>query len=234
MRKIAISITVVVLFLFAVSPVFAATIRLDPHSSYYPDPVMLDSPATFGVSVTGAGDPTSDPYIFLVMSESSYDGLSLSDDTTVTWSDAVATVIIAKGDWIGPETDNSKGLPTDSSYSVHSGTLYNVATLQDHLFENEASEEPIYWAFAPILDGADLTATPQDFTVTLPSDEPRMLVYVLGKQGETGANDPFNNRVPPTQPGLVIPEVGTLILAAASFGGLAIYALGRRKLSIIR
>jgi hypothetical protein len=226
MRKVVLAISVLVLILFGVSPVLAATIRLDPHSSYYPDPIMLESPATFSVNVTAGGDPTSNPYIFLVMSQSSYDGLSLIEDTTVTWPSAISPVIIAKGDWIGPESDNSLGLPTGES--VDSGTLYNVATLQDHLFKNDPPEEDIWWAFEPILDGADLTATPQDFTVTLPSSAPRMLVYVLGEYGET---ESFNNRVPPTQPGLVIPEVGTLILMASSFGGLiALYALKRKRI----
>ncbi len=226
MKKVFTAIVVLVLFLFGVSPVFAATIRLDPHSSYYPDPIMLSSPATFSVDVTSGGDPTSNPHIFLVMSKSSFNGLS--GDVTVDWFGGDTSISA----WNGPESLNSLGLPT--GVLVHSGTLYNVATLQDHLFKNDPTEEPIYWAFKPILDGADLTGTPQEFTVTLPSDDPRMLVYVLGKHGETGTDDPFNNRVPPTQPGLVVPEVATLILTASSFGGLALFALIRRRLSITR
>jgi len=53
-----------------------------------------------------------------------------------------------------------------------------------------------------------------------------MLVYVLGK---TDGNTVFNNRVPPTIPGFVVPEPAAIAAAATSFGALAAYALIKRK-----
>ncbi|MCJ7721644.1 hypothetical protein MUO98_04480, partial [Candidatus Bathyarchaeota archaeon] len=79
MRKTIVLTSVLLLLIFAVAPVFApgaGTIRLEPHSSYYPDPIMLDSPATFNVTVQSGGDPTCDPHILLVMTSESFMNLT--------------------------------------------------------------------------------------------------------------------------------------------------------------
>jgi len=76
-----------------------------------------------------------------------------------------------------------------------------------------------------------LTGTPQDFTVTLPSTDARMLVYVLGKTEESdGEFDNFIRKVPPTNPGFVIPEVpfGTIAIFLAMLGALGIIAIKKK------
>jgi hypothetical protein len=218
MRKItSISIAVVALLAIA-SPVFAqGLIRLTPHGSYYGQPIMLSSPATFSVYIQ-SGLNAADPHIFLVMTESSYKGLTGNVKVNWTITDSVTITTWHK------ETVNSKKVPPDTT----SGVGYTVASLRDHL----NTTEPIYWAFEPFLSGP-ITKTPTMFTVTLPSTAPRMLVYALGKSycvGSIAACQPlFNNRVPPTQPGFVVPELVPVLLLLAPFSALALYTIKRRR-----
>ena len=228
MRKIVLLASAFLLLLFAVGPVFApgaGTVRLEPHGSYYGLSVMLESPATFNVTVQSGGDPTCDPHIFLVMTAESYNGLT--SDVTVNWTNSVDLTITG---WT-METENGNKVP--SGVPIHSGTGYTVASLKDHL----NTTGPIYWSFNPILDGSALTQNKQEFTVALPSTAPRMLVYVLGKNAEydndivvcPGAQSEFDNRVPPTQPGFVIPEISTVLLAGAAFAGFGLFVLRKKR-----
>jgi len=54
-----------------------------------------------------------------------------------------------------------------------------------------------------------------------------MLVYAIGKTA--GETELFNNRVPPTKAGFVIPELGPVLLAIASFSAFGLFAIRRRK-----
>lgn len=214
LKLIPLGVMVIALTIF-IGPVLAATIRIEPHGSYYGLPIMLSSPATFNVAVVGGADnPTTDPHIFLVMTNTSYN--SLTGDVVVDWIGGSPTTVTMTP-WT-KETDNSVKVPPGTD----SGTGYTVALLRSHL----NTTEPIYWAFEPFLGGMDITETPIEFTVTLPATEPRMAVYALGK---TGDSEQFNNRNPPTQPGFIVPELGTALLAAASFGALALFALKRKR-----
>ena len=203
------------------------TIRIEtPDGEYWP--VMVGSPATFEIWVEGTGSiPTNDPHILLVMTEACLNGLM--DDVVVSWTgDGIDdTVSFSIGDFQAV-TDNSADVP-DSGTTP--GARYKVASLKDHLDEGLSvpisPTETIYWAMAAFLD-APLTDSHQTFTVTLPSTAPRMLVYALGKNE---GSELFDNKVPPTRPGFVVPELGTILLAAASFSALALYALKRRKYS---
>ena len=213
--KASVYATILTVLALAVGPaiVFAnvtGTIRIDPYL-----PMGVGSPAEFTVWVKPSANPTSDPHIFLVMTKSSFDGLT--DEVTVEWTgDSVADLVISNAEWT-METSPGKKIPPDTT----PGAGYTVASLKDHL----ETSDGIYWAFKPFLSG-DLTTSPKTFTVTLPSDDARMLVYVLGK---TDGNTVFNNRVPPTIPGFVVPEPAAIAAAATSFGALAAYALIKRK-----
>ena len=148
------------------------------------------------------------------MTKDSYNGLT--GDVTVDWpGGATPGITFAAADW-NFEDDTSVEVPPNTE----SVTGYTVASLKDHL----GTTDGIYWAFEPFLDGP-ITETPQSFTVVLPSTDPRMLVYALGKSGDTTL---FNNRVPPTIPGFVIPEAAPLLLMGISFGAVAIYAYKRK------
>ncbi len=233
MKKIALVVIIVALFAFNINPIKAevevgqatGTIRISPAL-----PVMVESPADFEIWVQGAGDPTYDPHILLVMTNESWDGLT--GNVVVSWNGD--SVSFAKGDFA----------MADSGYVPPSGTTegarYTVASLKSHL----GTEGPVYWAMDAFLDGPLHTSPHQNFTVTLTSTKTRMLVYALGKtdcdQESTlqiptnlnpNCNDyPFNNKVPPTIPGFIVPELSTILLALASFGALGLYAFKRRKL----
>ena len=199
------SLTAIVNIAFAVD-----LIRIDPAL-----PVMVQSPATFTVYIQSGADAT-DPHIFLVMTEDSFNGLT--GDVTVDWpGGATPDLTIVAADWTF-EDDNSVKVPPNTD----AGTGYTVASLKSHL----GTTDGIYWAFEPFLSGP-ITTTPQSFTVTLPSTDPRMLVYALGKSGETTL---FNNRVPPTIPGFVVPEATPLIIMGISFGAVALYAYKRKHI----
>lgn len=215
MKKLKlISLGILLILAFAIAPVLADTIRVEPHGSYFGLPVMLTSPATFYVNVTTDNQISTDPHIFLVMTETSFN--SLTGNVVVNWTGGSPTSVTITT-WT-KETDNSVKVPPGTD----PGTGYTVALLRSHL----NTTEPIYWAFQPFLGGADITTTPKAFTITLPATAPRMAVYVLGKIGDT---ELFNNRSPPTQPGFVVPELAPIALAMASFAAFAIYAVKRKK-----
>jgi hypothetical protein len=193
------------------TPAFAGTgsIRIDP-----PLPDMTASPAEF--EIWAQSGVANDPHIFLVITQECWAGLSA--DTTVDWGGS--PIIIETGDWNGPESTNGDKLPPGTT----PGAGYTVASLKDHL----DTDGPIYWVFYPILGGAQLTSVHETITVSLSSDDPEMLVYILGKSPDS---DDFDTRVPPTIPGFVVPEIplGTIMGLASMIAALAIYA---RKASL--
>ena len=192
------------------------TIRIDPAL-----PVMSGTTANFEIWVQPGGDPTAEPHIFLVMTESSY--TDLTGPVTVEWTgDGIADLIIPKAIFgSNMETINGKKVPP----STTPGAGYTVASLKDHL----GTTGPIYWAFASILDSADLTTSHVTITVKLPSDSPRMLVYILGKTSNPHPSNLFNNKVPPTIPGLVVPETpwGTITALVSTLAALALFTVKR-------
>ena len=196
------------------------TIRIDPAW-----PVMLESPVDFTIWVNGAGNPTSEPNVFLVMTEACWD--NLTGDVVVSWSDGF--VSFTNEDFIPAQLNSDKLPPTNTT----EGASYTVASLKDHLScglsEPISSTETIYWAIKPFLSDP-LTNTPQMFNATLPSTHPRMLVYALGKTAR--ASNLFDNKVPTTRPGFVVPELGPMLLILAPFSAFAIYAVRRRKLQL--
>jgi len=189
---------------FAVDPGGVGSLRIDP-----PIPVKTATPAVF--EIYHQSSIAYDPHIFLVIPESCF--LALTGDTVVSWTGVSSPVTIEIGDWLGPYDENSADLPPDSS------PPYNVATLQSHI----PTSDPVYYIFEPILEGP-LTTTKETITVTLQSDDPEMLVYILGKQ--TALSEVFDVRVPPTIPGFVIPELplGTLMGLASMLAALVLIA----------
>ena len=187
-------------------------IRIEPHSPGYPEPIMLESPATFTINVEE--HPASEPHILLVMSKECWE--SLQGPVTVTWPGAYAAIGFAKGEFVKPTTNK---IPTGLD-------LYTAASLRDHL--GVPGNADIYYATGPFL-GSAITETAQTFTVTLPSTDPRMLVYAYGK---SKGSDDFNNVVPNSRPGFVIPEVplGPAVSLLAMFAALV--ALSRRYVQI--
>jgi len=209
MKKLILLVIGLSLLIAATSSVLAeGTIRLDPAL-----PVMTGTSETFDVWVEGSSsDPTTDPHVLLVMTDACYDGLGANG---VKVGGALITA------W-EEETEHTEGIkvPHDG-IAITTGAAYTVASLMDHL----GTTDPIWWAFEPLGIG-DITDSPAQFTVDLDSSAPRMLVYVLGK---TEGSQEFDNRVPPTQPGFMIPEPATIAAVATSFVALAVYAIRRKK-----
>jgi hypothetical protein len=197
-------------FVFAISSATASTgtIRIDPAL-----PLMIGSPADFEVWVQGAGDPTFNPHILLVITEECK--LGLAGDIVVTWDGG--SLNIAPNEFI-EATD--KFVPP---MGATSGARYTVASLKDHI----GTEGPIFWAMGSILEGPIHTSPRSAFTVTIDSNSTRVLVYVMGMTDS--ACGLFDTRVPPTIPGFVVPEVGTLLLTLAPLGAFGLYAFKRRR-----
>ena len=202
--------------MFASLAFATTTISIYPFSSYWGQPVMLSSPATFYVNITNSqvyGNPTSDPHILLVMTETCNNGLT--GNVVVNWTEGGTPNSTTITNW-KMETFPSAKVPSTI------GEFYTVWDLQQHLM----TEEPIYWAFEDFLGGMSITGTQIPFTITLPSTSPRMAVYVLGK---TVCSLIFDNKSSPARPGFVVPEPATIMAAAMSLVALVSYATIRRK-----
>jgi len=186
-------------------------IRIEPHSSGYPSPIMLSSPATFNITVqTGS---SYDPQILLVMTNASY--LGLTGNVVVQW--ATGTVSFAPADFTMDDT-NGNNVPSNGTTN---GASYTVASLKDHIGVSGTADDAIWWALKSFLSGP-ITTTPTAFNITLPSTNPRMLVYALGKSSLTA--ELFDMKVPNTLPGLVVPEPATILATLASFAVLGLFA----------
>ena len=218
MRRLIISLVMITLLAICVSPVLAqGLIRLEPHGSYYPLPIMLSSPATFHVSTASPEHTAYNPVILLVMTNASYQGLT--GDVFVEWNGEQTS--FSSTDFTAISI-NSEKIPSGTS----PGAGYTVAALKDHIGVSGAEDDTLYYAYGAFLSNP-INSTPQTFIVTLPSTSPRMLVYVLGSSSENpGVLDMF---VPPTQPGFVVPDLAPILLASASFSAFALYAFKRRK-----
>ena len=200
------------------------TLVIGPEGDIWP--VMLSTSEDFEIWVRAGGDPTTEPQILLVMTEECY--LGLTGNVVVTWD----TGSISFGPYGGAYADFTG--PVSSGYIPPSGTTegarYTVASLIDHISHGLPEKvESIYWAWGPFLPSGTVLRTYEvsyeELSVDLPSASPRMLVYALGKHDSPTE---FNTRVPPTNPMFMVPELGTILLVAASFSALALYALKRR------
>ena len=224
MKKPILSLLAITVVLATVSFAFAGnatgTIRLGPDIW----PVMVASPAVFDIWVEGAGDPTNQPHVLLVMTEDCWNGLT--GDVVVNWTgDSVSFNKMTNFTGV---TDNSAKVPPSGTTE---GACYTVASLKDHLSYALSvplsATDTIYWAMKPFLGGGPLTDTHQSFTITFTSSDPRMLVYALGET--TMSEGKFDTKVPPTKPGFIVPELVPILLVVASFSALALYAIKRRK-----
>jgi hypothetical protein len=192
-----------------ICPVVAAgrgSLRISPAM-----PTMVSSPATFETWVQGKGH-VSDPHIFLVMTNSSYYGLTAA--VKVEW--AGGSLMIPTAAWTSETTNGNKVPPNTAS-----GAWYTVGDLKSHL----GTTQQIWWAFQPFLSGQNITQTHTAFTVTLPSNNPRMLVYVVGKDANVGL---YDVSVPDSIPGFVVFEPGPIFAMLALFSAFMVYAVKRR------
>ncbi len=220
MKKLAILMLLVSISLVVTPTVFAGAsssiIVISPQWS-----ITQNTPATFNISTTPASDPTYDPHVLLVMTVACYNGLT---NVEIAWTGG--SVTFAKSDFALISGSPPPKVPSDAV----SENQYTRSSLADHL--GLPGDSSVYWAMKPFLGGSALHTTPQQFTVTLHSTNPRMLVYALGKADASDAK--LNRWVPPTNPGFVVPELGTILLAMGSFGALALFSIKRRRVSQLK
>jgi len=221
MRKFVLIALALMLLMIPSVKAGTGTIRIDPMW-----PVMLESPATFEIWIEGGSTESNDPNILLVMTEACWDGLTA--DVVVSWSGG--SVSFAKVDFASATGMGGVYVPPSGTTP---GGRYEVSALKDHLDEGLSvplsAGDTIYWVMSDFLGVDPLTGEKQTFTVTLSSTDPRMLVYALGKSDPAGD---FDMKVPPTNPGFIVPELVPILLVLASFSAFAIYAITRRKVHL--
>ena len=213
-KRLSIGVLALVLLLsLFISVTFAkrtGVLRIDP-----PLPYLNESPAEFTAWVQGKSTAYN-PIVLLVMPDSCYQGLL--DDPRVEWDGQSVTLTA----WT-KETKNGAKIPTSAS----SGASYTVASLRDHL----DTCEPIWWATAEILGEPIVPGGVYELTIHLVSEEPRMLVYVLGTSDEY--SNTYDMSVPPSIPGFVVPEVplGTALTLLTMLGTAGVYKLRKLRAS---
>lgn len=189
-----------------------------------PWPVAQNTPATLQINVNSPADPTYDPYILLAMTVACWEGLPSAPVVAVKIEWTGGSVSFDKDDFKLLEGNPPPKIPSDSISDVQ----YTRSSLADHL--GESGDSPVYWAMKPFPVPPDgrLHTTPQTFTVTLYSTNPKMLVYAIGKSSDA-LDAKFDRWVPPTNPGFVVPEPATIVATATSLLALVVYAVRRRK-----
>jgi hypothetical protein len=102
-----------------------------------------------------------------------------------------------------------------------------VSDLKQRLGVNGTSQDTLFYNFGPFLGGSAIGRIPREFTVTLPSTHPRMLVLAIARSGV--CTPFFNMRVGPCKPGFIVPEPAPILMATASIAALGLFAIKRRK-----
>jgi hypothetical protein len=96
-------------------------------------------------------------------------------------------------------------IPSPMITSYGSGR-YGLSELREHLGVNDTANDVLYYVFGPFLSGA-VGRTAQAFNVTLPSENPRMLVLAIAR---TVCSTSFDIRALLISP--IIPEFNPVLL----------------------
>lgn len=225
MRKSILLISSLCVLAILVPSVLAGTgsLRISPQW-----PVMVESPADFTIWCQSGS--SYDVNILVIVTEECQTSMPLNDAVIVKYG-GITVASFDQGEFTPVTGMGGVYVPPSGTTN---GARYTVASLKDHLdeglIEPIEADDTIYWAMAP-LDDEDfdpLDSETKEIQITLNSDAPRMLVYLLGKS-ENGAAL-FDMKVPPTNPGFIVPEVATVLLAGSSFGAIAVYAVAKKQI----
>lgn len=190
-------------------------IRIEPHAFDPPDPVIVESPATFNITVVE--QTAYDPQLLLVTTEACLDGLGDGGVISYSWDwepyvpafglSKLDFTSIDKG-WVPPE-------------GAGFGKIYQAKSLRSHL---GVEDEFIYYVYIdmPVDDDEIAEGDSYNVTISVPSESPRVLVYAFG----------VDSKVPPTRPGFIIPEFGIGTIAA--LGSMVAALFLRKRVSIIK
>lgn len=193
--------------------------------------ITSDEPATLEIHVTNAQkSPVNEVWLLFVIDEDTYNGLTniIIDDT-----DGPTTVL--KADFTGgpvssgqrPLEDDTNDLPNGEYPGCTSQTQWSVPAIRDQM--SQVHPKPSSVRYVLVYGFASIDTSPKAFTVTVVSSHVNVLVLAQGRvEGE--ADDPLNSNSPFSGSTLIIPELGTVLLALASFSAFALYSFKRRKL----
>ena len=189
-------------------------------------PTMSGTEEIFEIWVEGEGpgDVTVYyPQLFLVMTETCHNVLTkVVIDFHNNGYDITEDATLWPGDFIG-ETDDDKTLPP----GYISGVAETVSALKSHL--GIGKSESIYYALVSFPPGDTIIGSPTyKVKITLDSTDPKMLVYLFGKSENSAVTD-YDMKVPPTNPGFMVPEPATIAAVATPTLTLLAYALYKRK-----
>ena len=178
-------------------------------------PIKLQAKFNFSVETVGDDPVAYDPIIFLAMSKESYEGLT---GVVVEWNDG--SVTFSKTSF-NEENNGSVRLPSVASPKIQ----YFVESLKEKL----GSTGSIYWAHSPFL-GDVITRKPKEFSVTLYSSKPNMLVYIFGKSSLSATEYDMRSVIIESRVvAFHVPEPATIIGISASAAALLGYFAKRRK-----
>ena len=184
-------------------------------------PIMTGTQETFELWVEGGGTAYY-PQLFLVMTETCHNALTQVEIDF--HDDGVDKTLYPGLPDFTKETDENKWLPPDPAYPE--GIRYTVASLKSHI-GIDGTDESIFWALVDIPD--PINGPPNyEITITLTSNNPKMMVYVFGKTVNSALAD-YDIKVPPTNPGFMTPEPATIAAVATPTLTLLAYALYKRK-----
>jgi hypothetical protein len=218
-------ILVLSLFLVAFPCVMAqtGTLRITPQW-----PVMVESPADFIVWCQNG--PSYDVNVLLMVTEECHTGMTATGAVIIKYEGS----IIATFDQNDFNPISGMGGVYVPPTGATEGGRFQVSALKDHLdygmSEPLVSEDTIFWAKKPLGPDFDpLEGDTKEIEVTLNSATPRMLVYLLGRTVDDAAA-PFDMKVPPTNPGFIVPEiaVGSLMAGTVMFAAFGLYAYKKK------
>jgi hypothetical protein len=214
---------IMVLSLISIPCAMAATggLRISPQWS-----IMVESPYEFTVW-TQAGNGY-DVHILLVVTDLCHASMP-STGAVVVKQDSTVIATFGEGEFTSETGTGGVYIPPEALTDCP----YQASNLKSHLSyglsEPLEPEDTIWWALKP-LNSPDFN--PLDETevieVTLNSDNPRMLIYLMGKNDVSATK--LDNRVPPTNPGFMVPEViiGSIMAVAAMFTALGLFAYKKK------
>ncbi len=133
--------------------------------------LALSTPVTFSIAFD-CPNSANFPNILLVMTKTSYEGMI--GPILVNWTGGSTS--FAKTDF--QAADNGY-IPPQTVTSYDSGR-YGLSELREHLGADDTANDSLYYVFRPFLSGS-IGRTAQTFNLTLPSENPRMLVLTIAR-----------------------------------------------------
>lgn len=211
----------------------AANIRIIPIDSVETgEPLITTTPAKLIIFCVGH-TPVKNIWLLITINKPTYDALS---NITAVTENNLNTAILEQQDFTPIPANESPRIPPQEPNENYEPpypgcqftNTYETSTIRDKL---DAKRQDIYYAHKFFLN--QITKTPQNLTLTINLNQPttnlKALIMALG-QWPQNYDGPFNERSQYSGTTLiVIPEIATILLTAASITALGTYTIKRRK-----